>query len=306
MGRAGSRLGEAPDVAVVEVDGVGHPYVGAEPAELLHVVDRGAAHLRKAVLLLVDRLAQVGVEAHALVAGQRRRLGHQPGADRERRARRDGHLEHRARRGVVVGVDGLGRGGEDLIQPLDHLVGGQAALGDATVHRPPARVEAEPEVAGRLDLGGEQVAPALGEDVVMVGGRRAARQREPAEPGGRRPLHDLGVHGRPHLVERREPLEQRGVLGDPLGGPLVEVVVGVDQAWGGQAAGAVDAGGAGDVRGGARAERGDAAVLDVDVPPADLGPHDRGDRDVLDEGAHGQTTSAFLAAASRTASRIFS
>lgn len=230
MRGAGTGLGEDVDVAVAQVNGVGEPHVRAEPAELLHVVDRALPDLPQAVLLLVEGLGKVRVQAYPLGPGQRGGLGHQVGTDGERRAGGDRDAEPGGEGRVVVGVDGLGRGVEDLVEPFDHHVRRQATLRPTPVHRASGGVEAEPDLPGRLDLRGEQI-PAPGrEDVVMVAGGGAAGQGQIAQPRARRALHHLGVHRGPHLVERRQPLEQRGVLGEPLGGPLVEVVVGVDQA----------------------------------------------------------------------------
>jgi hypothetical protein len=53
-------------------------------------------------------------------------------------------------------------------------------------------------------------------------------------------VHDVGVDARPHRVELGEPAEQSFLLGEPTSGPLVEVVVGVDQARRRQAARPVD------------------------------------------------------------------
>ena len=81
----------------------------------------------------------------------------------------------------MVGVDGLGRGGEDLVELLHDVVRRQPARRLPAVHRAARGVEAQAQLAGGLDLGGEQVAAALGEDVVVVAGGGAAGQRQLAE-----------------------------------------------------------------------------------------------------------------------------
>ncbi len=104
-------------------------------------------------------------------------------------------------------------------------------------------------------------------------------------------------------IERLQPLEQRRLLGEPAGRPLVEVVVAVDEPWRGEHAAAVDADVAVLGLGGAGADLVDEAVADDDVPVRVLGALrvDGGDRAVLDdEPAHRAW------AAARTASRIFS
>ena len=97
-----------------------------------------------------------------------------------------------------------------------------------------------PTRPGRVDLGAEQVAAVVREDVVVVGGRRAAGLRQPGQGAGGRGPGDVGVEPAPDRVERGQPLEQRAVDGEAAGHPLVEVVVGVDEARRDQAAAAVD------------------------------------------------------------------
>jgi len=99
-----------------------------------------------------------------------------------------------------------------------------------------------------------------------------------------------GVDPGPDRVQLGEPVEEHGLLGPALGEPLVQVMVRVDQAGGGQAAGPVDpAGPVGDVQRRALAHRGDPVAGHRDVAAAVLGPglvvpgavHGR-DRAVLD------------------------
>ena len=132
-------------------------------------------------------------------------------------------------------------GGEDRVAVLDDLVGRQAAVAAAEVHRAAAGVEAQADLARRLDLDREQVAAVAREEVVVVGGGRAARAGERDEPGARGGLLDRLVDVRPDRVELLQPLEQRVVLREPARGPLVEVVVAVDEAGRGEQAAAVDA-----------------------------------------------------------------
>ena len=139
---------------------------------------------------------------------------------------------------------------------------------------------------------------------MVVGRGRAARARERGQPGAGGRRLDLGVDVRPHRIELDEPLEERRLLGEAARGPLVEVVVAVDEPGRGQAAAAVDARDVAVLRGRrALADRDDAVALDDEVAVAVLGAGgvDRGDRAALDDRPH-----ASLPAASRTASRIFS
>ncbi len=74
---------------------MGEPDVVAEPAEIFEVLDGPHPVLIEAVLLLVLRLGQVGVQPHPAFARQLRRLGHQLAGYGERRARGKGDAEHR-------------------------------------------------------------------------------------------------------------------------------------------------------------------------------------------------------------------
>jgi hypothetical protein len=207
----------------------------------------------------------------------------------------------------VVAVDRLGTRGEDRVAVLDDVVGRQAPGALAEVHRATARVEAHADRPRGVDLDAEQVARRAREDVVVVGGRRAPRARQRRQPraGGRGDHRVVDVL--PDRVQRDEPLEQRGLLRVAARGPLVEVVVAVDQARGRQLAGGVDAadrGARGLARRRALADRRDAAVLDDEVAVGDLAALvvDGGDRAVLDDdGAHARASCA----ARRTASMIF-
>ena len=67
QGDAGPARGQGADALVVEVDAVREPHVGPEPAERLEVLDRAAAELLPAELVLVDRLGEVRVQADTSV-----------------------------------------------------------------------------------------------------------------------------------------------------------------------------------------------------------------------------------------------
>ncbi|GAA3039077.1 hypothetical protein GCM10020000_16730 [Streptomyces olivoverticillatus] len=241
VGDARAGAGEGVDVGVVHVDAVGHPHVVAEPAGGLEVV--GGAHPEPllAEALLLHGLRAVCVQPYALAAGEHGGLAHQVGGDGEGRAGRDADAQHRVGGRVVVGVDGLFGGGEGGFGALHGEVGGQAAVGGAEVHRAAGGVEADAEFAGGADFGAQEVAGAAGEDVVVVhgGGDAAAHHHRERSAGGRvdHGLVDTGPDG----VEGDEPVEEAVVLGEAAGEPLVEVVVGVDQAGRGQVAAAVDA-----------------------------------------------------------------
>ena len=172
----------------------------------------------------------MGVQAHAAAARQLGGIGHQPACHRERRARRQRDPHHRARRRIVEAADrGLARG-QDRVAVLDDLVGRKPAIRPPEIHRAAAGMKPQADRRGGADLDLEEVAGVSREDVVVVGRRRAARARERRQTGARRCPARLGVDQRPHRVELDQPLEQRRLLSEAAGGPLVEVVVAVDEA----------------------------------------------------------------------------
>jgi hypothetical protein len=81
-----------------------------------------------------------------------------------------------------------------------------------------------------------------------------------------------GVDRGPDGVELGQPVEEHRLLGPALGEPLVQVVVGVHQAWGGQAAARVDPPGpVGHASGGALADSGDPVAGHRDVAASVFG-----------------------------------
>ena len=161
----------------------------------------------------------------------------------------------------------------------------QATLRLAEVHRSPARVKAQSYLLGRFHFRSQQVAAVLGEQVVVVGGRGASRQRQRAERCAGRVMFELRVQVTPDGVQRGQPLEQRRVLRVAASDPLVEVVMDVDQTRGGQAPRTVDT--AGTIDGWCRAAGHgvDPAVTDHEVPAGELAVLviDRRDRAAVDD-----------------------
>ena len=216
------------------------PDVVAEPADVLEVLDRPHPEHLEAERLLLDGLGHVRVQPHAALAGVHGGLGHQLARHAERRARRQRDPAHRARGGIVELAQRRLVGGEDRVTVLDDRVRRQPAGRRAQVHRPAARVEADPQLARRLDL-----RPAAGRRPRgrRSDGRTAVVQPDrssaasPARAAARStPL----VDPRPDRIELDEPLEERRLLRQPARRVLVEVVMAVDQARRRQAAGAVD------------------------------------------------------------------
>ena len=143
---------------------------------------------------------------------------------------------------VVVAVHGLLARGEDLVVVGDDVVGRQPAVLLGQRHRAAGRVEADAEVAGSLDLGGQQVAGAVRVEVEVIGRGRAARQRQLGEADPRRHVDRLGVERPPQRVQRLQPAEQR-LVGHRRVRPrevLVQVVMGVDEPGRDEAVGGVE------------------------------------------------------------------
>ena len=224
-----------------------------------------------AEVLLVAGLREVGVQAYPEPTGEGGRLAHQLAGDREGRTRRDRDLQHRRGRGIVPAGNGRLGGCQRRVPVLDDVVGGEASLTAPEVHGPARRVESQPNGTGPLDLGCQQVAAVPREHVVVVAGQGAAGAREPGEATAGGDVHGILVDPCPHRIERGQPLEERGIGGEPARHPLVEVVVGVDQAGGEQAARAVDHSCARDLGRGSLADGLDPVAHDDDVAVGQLG-----------------------------------
>jgi hypothetical protein len=83
VGDARAGRTHSSDLAGVEVDGMGKPDIGPEPAERRRVLERSASEARQAVLLFLDRLGEMGMEAKAKASCEGGRLDHQLLARRE-------------------------------------------------------------------------------------------------------------------------------------------------------------------------------------------------------------------------------
>ena len=227
----------------------------SQPSSSMYSTGR-AAELLVRVLVLLDGLGEVRVQAQAEPARELRRLAHQLTCDREGRARRDGDLDRLAvgeRRRCL-------RRGEDLVAILDDVVGRQPAVGLAEIHRPARGDDSHAELARGADLRFEQAGHARREEVVVVEDRRAAGQRQLGQSGARGRVLRLLVDPRPHRIERLQPAEEVLVLGARPRQVLPEVMVRVHKARRHDGAAQVD----GLVRVGTRAPANvrDDAVLD--------------------------------------------
>jgi hypothetical protein len=170
-------------------------------------------------------------------------------------------------------------------------------------------METHPDTPRGLYLRLQEVPGPTREHVMVVHRGRAAGAGQGAEPGaGSGPFYLL-VHERPNRVQLDQPLEERRLLRQPARRPLVQVVVAVDQAGGGEAAAAVYSPSVRLclLRRGAVADGDDAVPLDDDVAGGVLGARavDGGDGAVFDDEAR-LAHAPLLSDARWTASRIFS
>ena len=212
------------------------------------------------------------MQPHPEAPGEVGRLSHQSFGHREGRAGSDPDAHHGAGRRIVEATDGFLGLGQDRVGVLHDRVGRKPAVLLAEVHRPSAGMEAQADLARRLDLGFQRPAHPRGEDVVMVGGQRAARQGQLGQGhSGGRPL-PLLVETGPHRIELSQPAEQDLGLGPGPGHRLIHVVMGVDQSGDGHRAAAVHPFRSLGLRRLAPTGPRDHPVLDQDRAPGDLRP----------------------------------
>src|SRR5271154_1227732 len=102
MADADLSLAESLDLTGVEMDAVRDPRTGAQPSGLLEEVDRADAESLDGIDVLVERLAEMGVQPAIVALGEFGRSHHHPLRHRERRAGRKRHTDHRARFGIVI------------------------------------------------------------------------------------------------------------------------------------------------------------------------------------------------------------
>ncbi|CAM5418350.1 hypothetical protein SSTU70S_01687 [Stutzerimonas stutzeri] len=222
---------QAMDFHLVKVDAVRQPGPRAEPADALQVVDGAHAEALRAELLLVQRLGQVGMQAHVASLGQLGAGAHDVGGHRERRAGREGDLDLRAVAAFVVALDQPLAVSEDRFGILHHALAGQAAVLLGQVHRAARQHGAHAQFAHGLDLDVDRLLEPGGEQVVVVGGGGAARQQQLGQCHLARQFQRPRCEAGPDRVERQQPVEQRLVdhRTPGAGEGLVEVVMGVYQ-----------------------------------------------------------------------------
>ncbi len=77
MGDPGPRLGEPPDLCIIDIDAVGVPNVVPHPPQILHELDGTPSERLDAELLLVVGLGDVGVKMNTMAPCQGCRFAHQ-------------------------------------------------------------------------------------------------------------------------------------------------------------------------------------------------------------------------------------
>jgi hypothetical protein len=148
------------------------------------ILHRPASERGQTELVVLRVLGEMGVQPDVETFRQLCGAHHQFLGDAERRARGERDPGHRSERPIVVAVHGVLTGGEDLVVVGHDVVGGEPTILDRQRHRPPRRVEPDPEIAGRLDLGGQQVTGAVGVEVQW-----SVEVVQPARASSARPTH---------------------------------------------------------------------------------------------------------------------
>ena len=159
---------QEPQFFLVKVDAVGIPHIAAHPAKTLHIGQGAAALTLQHEILLVLRLAQVGVQPHAVLTGEDGALPQQFRRHGEGGAGSQCHAAHTAVRGVMVLLDSRHGVSHNFIHRLHHAVGRQTAILYAQIHTAAAHVEAHAQRIRCAFLRTQEVAAAVGEHVVMV------------------------------------------------------------------------------------------------------------------------------------------
>ena len=288
VGYAGAGLGQAGDLAVVEVDAVGQPDVLAFPFVLGHVREwAGAEHLHR-VLVLGNGLAAMGVQTDPEGTTQPGRLSVMLARAPKDRARREGHLRHRPRpplmepvvQSLTIGQDHI----EVLAGPVGHDVAGQ-------IHRAPATDVADAHGRRRIESRIEHLGAAIsGKQVVVVTGQGATAEHQlgTGHLGGH--IQVVGIEMPPQRHVPGQPRQERQT-GDGLKGPrqvLEHVMVGVDETRQRDSAPGIHHRGLGNARGRPGSEGANHAVFgEQPRVPEDTAIRIHGDQitDVLEEGS---------------------
>ncbi len=163
------------ELIVIEVDAMGIENVRADELASLHQLNGTDPVVSHAVLVLVRRLRQVRVEAHAVPARKPGGLQHELLTDGKRAAGGQHDLPHGARRRVVVGADGPLAVCEDRLLVLHHGVRREPPVFPAQAHGAARRRETHAKLLRRLELQAREIVmnPA-GIEVQVIRGAGAA------------------------------------------------------------------------------------------------------------------------------------
>ena len=232
MAHAGAGLCQDLELLVIEMDAVGIPDVGACPAQALHVRQGPQSHFFQGVPLLVLGLAQVGVQAHAVLPRQDRALPQQVRRDGEGRAGRQRQPAHGLEGRVVIFGNQLDAVAHDFVHALHHGIRRQAAVLLGQIHAAAGEVHPHTQQLRRLGLCADEVPGVLREHIVVVKDGGAAVLQQLSHPYGGGKTDGILIQPLPDLVERYQPVKQLHILhlGQIPGKDLIEMVMGVDQA----------------------------------------------------------------------------
>ena len=225
-------LSELDDVGVVEMNAVREPHAGREPARLLQKIDGPAAEHLVGEPLLVHGLGEVGVQWAVVRVRELGGGAHQAAGHGERRAGRQPDLHHAAGSGVMKQLQHALAVEKDGVLVLHDLVGRQTAVLLREIHGTARGGDADAQRLGFLDLDIDVASELPGEQIVMVGGRRAARHEQFGQGKPHTQPERVRREARPQRIERVQPGKQflvdRG--GMRARQRLKEVVVRVDEA----------------------------------------------------------------------------
>ena len=225
VGDPGARLGEAARTSPGERWTRAHQT--SSSSQPTRGTRSGGTRRSPAVLLLLDRLGQVRVQADRL-AGE---LGRPVMSCFETENGEQGATAIcvQALRPVLVKDGQALRVGQHVVGILDEIGLREAAVGLPDVHRAARGDQADADVLRRLDLGLDEPRAARGEDVVVVEHGRGTGERQLRQARSGRRVLRLGVDPRPDGIERCQPLEEVALLRPGAGQVLVQVVVRVQR-----------------------------------------------------------------------------
>ena len=266
MGHTGAGFGKKINLLGIQFDTMRVPDIITGPAQIFGILAGPTAEFFKTIGDILVVLGQMGMQHHALVAGQNRSLSHQITADRKRRTRGYADAHHRALGRVVKRVNDPNAILKDRGFFLDQRIGRQTAVTDPDAHRTPRRVKPQPHLRCRRN-GVIQTRP-VGIQIQMVRCHRAARQGQFRQTRLRRGEHFFGAKARPDRIERLQPAKKQRVLptGHSAGQGLIQMVMGIDQTRADHAARHSNIARACNVQ--LIADRGNHTIFDMDIDPA--------------------------------------